>query len=464
LEKNYHDSFKEYTEYIVSHPNYNGLKYNRRKDGRIKWVTTKNTKIGKERINWALNKAKEFRVEEENAVYSKVMYKVHPTKETVCQICGEPMSIQYIYPNSHFKKRLEKDFDYIPNIFDSIHEINEYFKTIGMSEPKIIDYYYKSMNLKDINPAEYSLEELVKYIEYICRSGKKSTFGPGSMSNFPDRYDGYHSYNRCCRKREDTGRHDSNMRTYNKDRRAYQNWSDGNIHAANKFMNSSYFQDSSADHIGPISLGFVHDPRYLKKMDSGENSSKRDKLLYDDILELIRIEKNTKLPAASSFAAIIWQHLKNHLENSNYLLESYRNAFKDNILMFMEFLWLILDNCNDNAELFLDKFYFDKKAGYFQYDYEFNEDGNITDYRERNITDATKKEYDRFVRISINSVYDFHEKNNRLRTIAFSDEVNQLIEELINFINMDPTNLQAKRKFDEIIEQNQTNILKQYEL
>ena len=43
----------------------------------------------------------------------------------------------------------------------------------------------------------------------------------------------------------------------------------------NQFMGSRYFQGTSADHVGPISLGFVHDPRYLRPMTGSDNSAKR---------------------------------------------------------------------------------------------------------------------------------------------------------------------------------------------
>lgn len=107
------------------------------------------------------------------------------------------------------------------------------------------------------------------------------------MSYFPDRYDGFHTYNRCCRATQDKGRSKENLKSYTKDRRAYEYWSDGNIHAANQFMGSAFFDGTSADHIGPISLGFVHDPRYLQPMPGGDNSSKRDRLQIVGIESII---------------------------------------------------------------------------------------------------------------------------------------------------------------------------------
>ena len=47
------------------------------------------------------------------------------------------------------------------------------------------------------------------------------------MGNPPDRLDGFHSYNRCCRGTSDKGRFKENLKRYGDDRRAYENWSDG---------------------------------------------------------------------------------------------------------------------------------------------------------------------------------------------------------------------------------------------
>lgn len=136
-------------------------------------------------------------------------------------------------------------------------------------------------------------DDIIDALEYACRKGNKKCLGPGAMSNFPDRYDGFHTYNRCCRATQDKGRSKENLKSYTKDRRAYEYWSDGNIHAANQFMGSSFFDGISADHIGPISLGFVHDPRYLQPMSSGDNSSKRDRLQVVDIERIIETEQRT---------------------------------------------------------------------------------------------------------------------------------------------------------------------------
>ena len=45
-EMEYHPNFDKYVEMIVNHPNYRGLYFDRRKDGRVNWVVTGNSEKG----------------------------------------------------------------------------------------------------------------------------------------------------------------------------------------------------------------------------------------------------------------------------------------------------------------------------------------------------------------------------------------------------------------------------------
>lgn len=469
--KSVHENFQEYVENIVSHPNYEGLPYTRDKQDHVNWVTATNSKLGKKRKEWALKKAKGLGIQSETNIYSKVMFALHPTKETVCQICGSSMSIRYIYPGQHFINKLEKDFDFIPNTFDSIYDVNDYLlKNEFKSEEELKGYYIKYLKLK-INSEQYTLDELIDYIEELCRVDGKRTFSPGAMSNFPDRFDGYHSYNKCCRQKEDKGRHQDNMKSYNKDRRAYENWSDGNIHAANKFMNSLYFKGTSADHIGPISLGFVHDPRYLVRMSGSENSAKRNKLLLSDVQRLVEIEIRTGKPAMSWFGTVIWERIKelNSIKKlNNNLLHEYRELLLMNMQMYMEVMWYILNNTykeNQNmGEIFLIENYLNPKKEYFQHDYKFDEKGDIIDTKKRKITEATKKEYNRFIRISLQSIQDYHEKSNRRLNIDFSESNILRVKTLCKNIVNNPTSEANKVNFEEIIQFNQIELLENSKL
>ncbi|MDY2865496.1 MAG: hypothetical protein SOV34_02480, partial [Sodaliphilus sp.] len=51
-DRTWNPSFENYTEFIVSHPNYKGLFYERDNDGRVKWVVTGKSHKGKLRQTW----------------------------------------------------------------------------------------------------------------------------------------------------------------------------------------------------------------------------------------------------------------------------------------------------------------------------------------------------------------------------------------------------------------------------
>lgn len=450
-EKKMHIFFKQYMDMIINHPNYKGLEIIKNKDGEYTWVATKKSEIGKKRIEWALKKAKEYGYENKAGVFAKVMFEIHPTKRKVCQICGEEMSLEYIYPNHYFKKYLEEKYNYTCDTFDTLYDINEFLLNQNISESEIKDIYISKLSL-DKNKFSLTLADLVKEIELLCRNGEKNLCGPGAMSNFPDRYDGFHSYNRCCRSNEDKGRSKENLRSYNKDRRAYEYWSDGNIHAANKYMNSQYFQGISADHIGPISLGFIHDPIFIQPMSRGENSSKRDRIDYDDFKKLIYLEEKYEISPVSWFAKKIWSNLKEQYKNRALDLEEARICLKINMNYFMEILWNILEIKDNKGREFLYKKFLLPKYEIFKYDYEMDSDGNILKKKNRNLQDTTKSEFERFVRVSFESIYDFHEKENRNNSAEINSETKGKLELLLENIYNNPEDNSTYNMFLEFME------------
>lgn len=50
--RQWNPNFLKYTEFIVAHPNYKGLFYERGEDGKIKWVITGKSEKGQERRKW----------------------------------------------------------------------------------------------------------------------------------------------------------------------------------------------------------------------------------------------------------------------------------------------------------------------------------------------------------------------------------------------------------------------------
>lgn len=298
------------------------------------------------------------------------------------------------------------DCDHIGDIWDEL--INR-----GIHKIDIATFLINKGNL-NLDARISEKDEIIDALEYACRKGDKKCLGPGAMSNFPDRFDGFHTYNRCCRATQDKGRSKENLKSYTKDRRAYEYWSDGNIHAANQFMGSSFFDGTSADHIGPISLGFVHNPRYLQPMPSGDNSSKRDRLQIVDIESIIETEKRTGIYPMSWQSKLIWEFIKsNYSANPDKVPTIYRDALKQNTANYMFILLTILENCPNNGEDFLVSAFLEPNYDYFKYSYKFNDKGEIIEKKQRHYTDRNQYETDRYRRIAIEAVYDYNEKDNR---------------------------------------------------
>lgn len=419
-EKQWHSQFIKYMERIVNNENYKGLPIKKKPDGSYAWIATAKSDVGQGRIDWCIHKAHDLGLivdyEPYPGMYADVMLEIHPTKWKVCQICGREMSLYYHYPNATFLKSLNKTFncnftdcDHISDIWDEL--INRGIKKIALAQ-----FLIQKGGL-DLNPDIASKDEIIDALEYACRKGDKKCLGPGAMSNFPDRYDGFHTYNRCCRTTQDKGRSKENLKSYTKDRRAYEYWSDGNIHAANQFMGSSYFEGTSADHIGPISLGFVHDSHYLQPMPSGDNSSKRDRLQVVDIESIIETQNRTGVYPMSWQSKLIWEYIRtNYTQHPDKVSNVYRDALKQNMANFMFILLCILEKCPNNGEEFLVKAYLEPNYDYFNYSYRFNEKGEIIGKEPRHFTDRNQYETNRYRRIAIEAVYDYNEKDNRHNT------------------------------------------------
>ena len=458
MKKIWNEKFIEYMKFIINHPNYKGLPITKKDDGSYSWIAPAKGKIGIERIEWAKKKMKNLNIlENDKSPYAKLMFQIHPTKEKVCQICGKTMSLYYIYINSNFAKSIKKEFNYNADITQSIYDVCDNLLQLKFSETHIKKFLLKAFCIN--NSLSDSLESILNNCELICRNGNCKKLGPGAMSNFPDRFDGFHTYNRCCRSNEDKGRSKENLRTYGRDRRAYEYWSDGNIHAANLFMNSHFFIGTSADHIGPISLGFVLDPHYLQPMSSGDNSSKRDKLSYEDIELLINIERKTGISAISWFSSKIWNNIKENYKSKPNLIPVYRYILKQNMANFMFILWTIQQKCKQKGNMFLINNLLKNNFECFNYDYSFNANGEIIKKTLRHKTNSSKNEFDRYIRIAFDSVEEYNNKENRnLKNNLDNDDL-ECLNQICTLINKNYNENKIKNKLIVLIDTIQNKLI-----
>jgi hypothetical protein len=148
---------------------------------------------------------------------------------------------------------------------------------------------------------------------YRSKTGRKS---PGVMSNAPDRFDGFHTYNSCHRSTEDRGRHSDNMMRYGEDRRAYENWADGDWKAASWVMQEFRRLKISPDHVGPLSLGFSHRPGAFRPTTWEENTARRNRLSLRDVRILIEDERRGE-QVVSWHTRYIWDALKHRIRSDD---------------------------------------------------------------------------------------------------------------------------------------------------
>ena len=410
-ERSWNHDFQKYMETIANHPNYKGLPIASKRDGNLSWIASAKSKIGAERKKWAEAKAENLGFAVQAGVYARVMLEIHPTKQHVCQICGSRMSIYYHYPNKNFLKSIQKEFNLEFDDCDHIDDVWEQILENGVGEVKLKSFFASKFNLDGV--ATKPKYEIISLCEDACRNGPKNHLGPGAMSNFPDRFDGFHTYNRCCRAEQDKGRSKENLKSYTKDRRAYENWSDGNLHAANMFMGSRFFEGVSADHIGPISLGFVHDPRYLQPMPKGENSTKRDRLTVEDINSICDIENITGVYPMSWYSAELWEFIKTNYKLHSKIVDTlFRDMLKQNMANFMFVLKAIVDSSGELGETFLYEEFILSKADDFEHAYIFEADGSFS-RTSRHKTERSANELGRFKRIALTAIYEYAEKSNR---------------------------------------------------
>ena len=457
--RKWHPRFVRYMDFIIHHENYKGLCIEKKADGTYKWIVTTNSKIGQKRKIWCQTKARELGFPIQPGVYADVMLAIHPTKWKVCQTCGKKMSLYYHYPNANFLKSLNKTFNCTFSECDHISDIWDKLIKNGVPEAHIATFLIKKGNLK--LPYTSSKKDIIDSLELTCRKGNKKCLGPGAMSNFPDRYDGFHTYNRCCRALQDKGRSKENLKSYTKDRRAYEYWSDGNIHAANQFMGSTFFTGSSADHIGPISLGFIHDSHYLQPMTNSDNSSKRDRLQLVDIEKIIETEKRTKIYPMSWYSRLIWDYICiNYKSNIDKIAGAYRDALKQNMANFMYILWIIIEECPNDGELFLTEALLRPKYECFKYSYEFNNRGEIINKTPRHFTERNLSEFDRYRRIAIDAIYDYNDKSNRNTTPYLTKSEIVALKKLCEKINVTGQTTICKPELIDLVEMIEKRLIK----
>lgn len=372
------DAFLQYEEEIVSNQAYDGMPDLRHEDGSIQWEAPSNRGAGEfqfshdKRYQWWVQKAAEIGIStDEDKWISKVAKQIHPTKLHPCKVCGRIMDIRYCYLSANFIKRVQKLPFYdgaieMSEITHILNFISAFVDIYGGSAYAALPGLLKCSQVKQFPQLPNDLSAWNSWIAENYIPKEPSMLGPGAMSNPPDRLDGFHTYNRCCRHKADKGRSKENLASYSTDRRAFENWSDGNWITANKLMgyiNSNadmkqqhcgndgngqkHPRPCSADHIGPISLGFCHRPEF-QLLCTPCNSAKNNRMYFSDVQHLINIEQSD-IEIVTWYAKPIWDNCKSQVTDKESALRLSR-VMRDNRNVAMLLLHFFMEN---NEYLFL---------------------------------------------------------------------------------------------------------------
>ncbi|MEA5461678.1 Alw26I/Eco31I/Esp3I family type II restriction endonuclease [Arcicella sp. LKC2W] len=445
--------FVNYMEEIVNHPTYANMPDAIKDDGKIQWEAPSNRSSGKyqfthqKRRDWWLKKAKEVGIDSNSDKWiSRTAKLIHPTGEKPCKRCGRILRIGYAYPNdiliNKIKKSLGNDF-----IFSSLDQINDIIlNAFNQFGDKVIGIFSKLLSTPTIKVPQFSsdIETFINWVKSDYIPLESSLLSPGVMSNPPDRLDGFHSFNKCCRGKADKGRSSENLKSYTTDRRVFEYWSDGDWIAADDLMGliRTRFKNEinadggeglpTADHIGPLSLGFCHRPEF-RLLSKKANSAKNNRMSLQDVQDLIKAEKQG-LDVVSWYAKPLWDLRKNDITNdeealrlSKMLRDNQRNAL---------FLFSVL--LEKKMYFFLTYFL---ELGYADFKLEFVNlriENFLTVYdsiiKEKKYTKYTIEQKARRIRIGFEALFAYRDKINRHLLLVNEDSVRSTVNNVVNLI------------------------------
>ncbi|HUQ48991.1 MAG TPA: hypothetical protein VM053_12225 [Gemmatimonadaceae bacterium] len=316
---------------IVEHPNYANMPATTDPEGKIDWIIPSNRKRGSKnwdgrqrRRKWWEHKARQQRIPRRGAWLSKTAKAIHPWRRKPCQTCGRVMELDFVYPRRETISRLNVQLPAEEHLtwegLLTVFEVIDHFANVYGTG----DFLPHLSKVLPGIPERSTVAAAKEHVKQTYINRESRLFSPGAMANPPDRLDGFHTYNLCCRHTEDTGRATTNLRTYQDDRRAFEQWCEGDWPAANLLMRMTVegrcaagadclsgggnIVALTADHVGPISLGFKHSPDF-RPLCGPCNSAKNRRMTYADVQLLLERERAGE-SVASWQASFLWDLCK----------------------------------------------------------------------------------------------------------------------------------------------------------
>lgn len=453
------EPFVEYMNFIVNHEHYSDMPDAIKKDGKIQWEAPTNRASGEyqytndKRRKWWGEKAKEVGIDTEKSQWISTTAKlIHPTGKKPCKRCGKEMYIAYVYPSNNLLKRIDMLFPNALEIstFDTIYDVLH--KLYLHTPDSFFSKVSKLLSTKDISIPEFegNYEKLVSWVASDYIPYEPSMLSPGAMSNAPDRFDGFHSFNKCCRGKADSGRSKENLRTYSTDRRVFEFWSDGDWIAADRMMGlvaRDYRNEpcedggsppATADHIGPISLGFCHSPTF-KLLSRSANSAKNNRMTLSDVRWLLDEERTGK-DIVSWYAKPIWDEVKHLVDNDEKALRLSK-IMRDNQRNAMYLLSTLYKNKQFTFLCYL------LGLGHADYDVEFENliiENYITKFSSVRKTlkspNYSSEKKARRIRVGFDALKEYYEKDNRHTYLVFDNDTTKTINNIIAQLNITSSN------------------------
>ena len=350
---------KEYVEYmnmIADSPVYEGLPNIREENGKINWQcssgkTTSFYKFFPGRFDWWVKKADSLNLpgtdnsDDRLTIAARI---IHPTGKKACLICGKERYVGYMYMNANLAKRWNKitDSDYFEKTLPIYEATQLLIDEIGVEKAKdqiLSDFPEKAADIKLFDNQQY--EEFFKESQYQ----RSTNLSPGYMGDCPHRLDGIHDYCTFCRKKNDPGRSDENMRTYNHDRRAFMWWAEGDWKIADTLYNSASsgvcancgkkVTKISPDHVGPLACGFKQNG-FFEPLCGRCNSAKNRRFTRDNVINLIEYEKANSESVANWQVQRLWDETKSIVTNDAEvkILSNYMRAAQDYYLRVLTYI------------------------------------------------------------------------------------------------------------------------------
>jgi len=424
-----HPNGLNYQEFIANHANYSGMPLKRKNNGVIKWVSTIKTKDGQKRVEFWEQKRQELGIEANHVLdpgfRQKVAFINHPTKIHICLFSGTRLYIDYRYPSPNRVDLLNKAYDQDLKYYDlDIYEIaNLLFDVDGCK---------RFCNVFKISEKINNIDELLEILKVSFVDEEYSPFvSPGAMSNSPDRFDGYHSYNNDVRAITDTGRYKDNLKRYTQDRRVYEMWSGGNWKMADRLYATFVKNGVSPDHIGPMSLGFAHRPKF-QPMTANENSAKGNRMTYNDVQVLINDENNGD-EVITWHSKYIWDKLKSKVSNDTDALKLSGLMRKN-----LHHVLIVFSMINERGNGSFLKQFLNPDYSYFDYEYiGFNPDtGGYEKVVSKKLEGQNQiNNVERYFRIAFEKLDEYADKDNRKNKIWESEVITTKVNQVLNLLD-----------------------------